>query len=535
MELDATQIGTKIKQYFVHRGYKEELVHVIHLVIHSQSEWHARVMCYNNSTHKDGNPIFFEVSYFGKHVYVTAEPALNNSHFLGAEIAPEKRNTMETQKYMRRPFAVEAVQVSPSNCDEIAKWCGGKIEQRPYKMLGFDGVMLPAIMVTESDGKVVQARIGSFVVGMNGKFRVMRKKQFHDMFEKVPFQTGDRRMFEDGDLVQDRDEHAGIWQGMVVYVDQILVRYPFRGNILHDPTELKKIDQFSEETQDKFRLEEASNNGIPYNEAMEKINALRHAAEAALQDGNVEPPSLGPSGVGCFSPSSGDLEDRSDLNIEGHPIVLGHANIDGVHHIDAVTEINYMKVGSVVRVVLNVNYYFGEIGVVTSIDPDGKRMFVKLNEDVESEGDRTTPVAFQPDELALNDNGWGLLKVGDFVETLIPMPCDAGYMVPIGTMGKVVELTSSDLGGGVRVFFINGAEGHYFADKLLKIDAIFKQDDMVETKRVLTNTAGTQMPVGTTGRVTVVDIDGEGSGESVEVLFSDGGYAHFRPSELKKL
>jgi len=364
---------------------------------------------------------------------------------------------METQKYMRRPFAVEAVQVSPSNCDEIAKWCGGKIEQRPYKMLGFDDVMLPAIMVTESDGKVIQARIGSFVVGMNGKFRVMRKKQFHDMF--APAKGLLEEALKPGDLVQDRDEHDGIWQGEVVFVDQILVRYPFRGNMLHDPTELKKIDQFSEQTQDKFRLEEASNNGIPYNEAMEKINALRHAAEAALQDGNVEPPNLGPSGVGCFSPVQGELP-------EG--VVLGHADIDGVHHIDAVTEVNGMKVGSKVRVILDVNYYHGQIGIVTVIESDGRRMWVRLDGEeypvFEKDG-----TAFQPDEL----------------ELIVPE---------------------------------------------------FKQDDMVETLIEVDNTLGIALPLGTTGRVTVVGVEmPDGSCAGVEVLFADGGYAHFMPKHLKKI
>lgn len=37
--------------------------------------------------------------------------------------------TLDVKKYVRRPFAVEAVQVTPDNIKEVARWCGGRIKR----------------------------------------------------------------------------------------------------------------------------------------------------------------------------------------------------------------------------------------------------------------------------------------------------------------------------------------------------------------------------------------------------------------------
>ena len=34
---------------------------------------------------------------------------------------------IETHKYTRKPFVVEAIQVTAENMDEIAQWCGGVV------------------------------------------------------------------------------------------------------------------------------------------------------------------------------------------------------------------------------------------------------------------------------------------------------------------------------------------------------------------------------------------------------------------------
>lgn len=38
---------------------------------------------------------------------------------------------METQKYVRKPFYVDGVQVTEENLDDVAKWCKGRVKTSP--------------------------------------------------------------------------------------------------------------------------------------------------------------------------------------------------------------------------------------------------------------------------------------------------------------------------------------------------------------------------------------------------------------------
>lgn len=39
---------------------------------------------------------------------------------------------METERFVRRPFEVDAVQITPENIENVAKWCGGTIGCQTY-------------------------------------------------------------------------------------------------------------------------------------------------------------------------------------------------------------------------------------------------------------------------------------------------------------------------------------------------------------------------------------------------------------------
>lgn len=520
----------RIRRYFERLGFVNVVTYSF--VAQDDLRWTAKVRA-----EIDGHAHFFKAGGAFRNdmtIYtwndIEAEFANSNLN-IGAEIAPEKSatvehkieiesiNGMKIEKFVRRPFDVNAVQVTPQNAAEIAAWCGGKVGQSDYKLAGFDGVKLDTVLVPgngPNEGRDVQARIGSWVVELDGKFRVLRKKQFHEMFAKkdevlVTDQATRILHLQPGDLVQDTDENDGIWQGEVVYIDQILVKFPFKGNVLCEKNELVKIDAYSEQTEKKWLLAAEADNGVPYDEALEKINTLRAAAEAAIGDGLTVPPPLlegGPSGVGCFSPAQGKLDD--------------------------VTEVNGMKINSRVRVTFELNMFYGEVGDVHAIDPDGKVLHVLMDNhkvygpvpcqpdeleldpsnfevndlvkevagngetglvtvvgcDPEGESDRyvevlygnTTYAHYLPHQIVRvghkydlpepkdgRDVNWGDHEVGDMVETLIDRQCVPEYAAPAGTTAKVVELTNSDLGGGVAVEFANGVIGHYFGDHLKKI------------------------------------------------------------------
>jgi hypothetical protein len=94
---------------------------------------------------------------------------------------------MELRKYTRKPFAVNAVQVSLQNIDQVAEWCRGTIEQVPTKMLGTE-TLLPVIRLRgqgNDRGKEQVATLGCFVVENKGSFRSYKPAQFEASFDTM--------------------------------------------------------------------------------------------------------------------------------------------------------------------------------------------------------------------------------------------------------------------------------------------------------------------------------------------------------------
>lgn len=92
---------------------------------------------------------------------------------------------MKIQQYTRKPFPVNAVQVSLADIDAIAEWCKGTIELVPTKMLGTE-TPLPVIKIQgqgDNRGKEFTATLGCYVVEQKGSFRVYKPSQFDASFE----------------------------------------------------------------------------------------------------------------------------------------------------------------------------------------------------------------------------------------------------------------------------------------------------------------------------------------------------------------
>lgn len=103
------------------------------------------------------------------------------------ELFNEKRNTMEITQYTRKPFPVDAVEVTLANIDEVAQWCKGTIEQEPTRILGTE-TLLPVIKINgqgENRGKVFTATLGCYIVDLKGSYRVYKPAQFDASFDKV--------------------------------------------------------------------------------------------------------------------------------------------------------------------------------------------------------------------------------------------------------------------------------------------------------------------------------------------------------------
>lgn len=91
---------------------------------------------------------------------------------------------IETIKYVRKSFPVDAIDVTESNMEEIAEWCGGEIEvveenNRVIRYIYID-VHNP---MTERQTK---AFVGDWVLYAGTGFKVYPEKAFKKSFEMVP-------------------------------------------------------------------------------------------------------------------------------------------------------------------------------------------------------------------------------------------------------------------------------------------------------------------------------------------------------------
>lgn len=236
---------------------------------------------------------------------------------------------MKIEEFIRRPFDVNAVQVTPQNAAEVAEWCGGKVAKSTYKLAGFD-TQLDCVKVPgngPNKGKMVEARIGSYVVEHEGNFRVFRKQQFHDTFIKRTAEASE--YFHVGDLVQDKDGD----QGEVVKVEQILVDAPSQGGlVLYSGEELTRIPEYSDKTMEIIKEQARLAAIVP---GLDKINSMRESEEThqAITQ--------------AFESQQGDLDEPQ-----------------------VIENIGDIKLGSVVRIIDEMNQFFSQCGVVDAFIND---------------------------------------------------------------------------------------------------------------------------------------------------------------------
>jgi hypothetical protein len=406
---------------------------------------------------------------------------------------------MKTETYSRRPFDVNAVQVTPQNAGDVAIWCNGEVGTGQYKVMG-QSVKLVVVMVPgngPNKGKMIEAKIGSWVVELNGQFRVYREKQFREEFQKIVFSESKLVPGNLVEVIDPQDPYYG-FQGEVEFVEQTCITIPGVGGCMYNSFDLKRIDEYSEKTVALIADEAEANVKASSNEALDKINALRAAAEAAFKDGDLPIPHVPRTAA----------TDR---------IVALAGQLDTLPE-EPVTEINGIKTGYKVRVKLEANEFFGQTGRVVGLGKDGVRVLVVLTD---GELAALEPIPFQSDELEVITLDVAA-TAGELLEKIDAHHATrlASAPTPEQINEKRAELGYPPIPPAVEVpTYLDG----------------FKQDDMVETLSE-TMIDGLEIPAGTTGRVTVVEIDMPGSPEfGIEVLFSDGRYGHFFTNELKKI
>ena len=85
---------------------------------------------------------------------------------------------MKTSRYVRKPFYVDAVQVTKENMEEVAKWCGGDI-QHDLNGIGF----IKALQHRSKTIPKTRAFVGDWVLSSKIGFRVYTNGAFEKSFE----------------------------------------------------------------------------------------------------------------------------------------------------------------------------------------------------------------------------------------------------------------------------------------------------------------------------------------------------------------
>lgn len=89
---------------------------------------------------------------------------------------------LKTEKYARKPFLIDAIQVTPENMEEVAKWCGGTVEtaERNGRTVKFIEVPVSRPM----NERQKRAFVNDYVLKAGKSFKCYPPKPFDDCFEK---------------------------------------------------------------------------------------------------------------------------------------------------------------------------------------------------------------------------------------------------------------------------------------------------------------------------------------------------------------
>lgn len=92
--------------------------------------------------------------------------------------------TIETKKYSRRPFHVEALRVDKSNINEVAEWCGGTVVEVPMSNTDKTEMFIQVDVHAPASERQSRAFPGDYVLLLEGgrSFKVYTTKAFNKNF-----------------------------------------------------------------------------------------------------------------------------------------------------------------------------------------------------------------------------------------------------------------------------------------------------------------------------------------------------------------
>jgi hypothetical protein len=121
---------------------------------------------------------------------------------------------MQTNTYYRKPFPVQAVQVTPENLFEVASWCKGDVLVTQPRSAGPGNtgqksyVKVP--VVAPRNPKQTMAFPGDWVLAAgNSSFKVYTNKAFNDTFDSAASWAGDAEE-QFGIVIREDDNYGAV-------------------------------------------------------------------------------------------------------------------------------------------------------------------------------------------------------------------------------------------------------------------------------------------------------------------------------------
>ncbi|QJD49647.1 hypothetical protein HWD32_gp72 [Gordonia phage Secretariat] len=123
--------------------------------------------------------------------YTTETPVENS---FPKPAAPSRSNAiegLEIQTFQRKPFQVEAVQITEENFEKVAAWCGGSIvtvqETRHQALLPGKPKRFIQVNVTRPLSKrQTEAYVGDWILFASKGYKVYANRPFLKNFESIP-------------------------------------------------------------------------------------------------------------------------------------------------------------------------------------------------------------------------------------------------------------------------------------------------------------------------------------------------------------
>lgn len=468
---------------------------------------------------------------------------------------------METQKFARRQFALEAVQVTPTNMNEVARWCSGKVAPADYKMMGGVHKMPEGCVLLPKQGlkanKTYKVLIGHWITKHNGQFRTWTLEAFEASFE--PVTPNDE--FKKNDLVKvlphpDVQPWEG-WEGKVV--DAVLVGVDFgrRGLVVFEPSRLTKISEM-----DSLQLE--FNAGIEIasspeamleqmrEESKDKIEALEKKNleydENEIREGDFVK-------VVNKEPWNFNEHSKKFIGQFGDVIKIGERVCKVTF---ATADPDHPEVVTVVRNNLEKVVQDGEAPFDMAIPPAEERA-VEVSKDLDVSYLEALKLVHESDCVTINQfrEQLGMPALGEKGDELLSPEAiehfrtltteDFAKFVTVQKIGEeeifdqpLAHMTLHEDGTveqhvPLDVAAVGTPNVDYSVAMTESGELVFEAGDLVETL-VEHEFDGVTIPVGTNARVCVIGVDQQnGYCEGIEVLFASGHYHVFSTNELKKI